>query len=71
MNFLIHICIFSTEGALRRCADKMPTGHNANQRLAFCPGLSLWLASCPSQIFWLAFFPDHINMNLENPPPVA
>ena len=51
MNFLIHICIFSTEGALRRCADKMPTGHNANQRLAFCPAFFQWLAFCPSQLF--------------------
>ena len=29
----------------------MPTGHNANQRLAFCPDFYLWLAFCPSQIF--------------------
>ena len=31
------------------CADKMPTGRNANQRLAFCPDFLLWLAFCPSQ----------------------
>ena len=29
----------------------MPTGHNANQRLAFCPDFFLWLAFCPSQLF--------------------
>ena len=33
------------------CADKMPTGQNANQRLAFCPDLFLWLAFCLSQLF--------------------
>ena len=27
----------------------MPTGQNANQRLAFCLDFFLWLASCPSQ----------------------
>ena len=60
------------DGVRTKCQpDKMPTGHNANQRLAFCPDLSLWLAFCPSQIFWLAFCPDHINMNLENPPPLV
>ena len=29
----------------------MPTGHNANQRLAFCPDFFLWLAFCSSQLF--------------------
>ena len=31
------------------CADKMPTGQNANQWLAFCPDFLLWLAFSPSQ----------------------
>ena len=43
------------------CADKMPTGQNANQTLSFCPGFLLWLAFCLSN-FWLAFCPDHLNM---------
>ena len=29
--------------------DKMPTGRNANQRLALCPDFLFWLAFCPSQ----------------------
>ena len=39
-------------GGRTKCQpDKMPTGHNANQRLAFCPDFFLWLAFCPSQLF--------------------
>ena len=39
-------------GVWTKCQpDKMPTGHNANQRLAFCLDLFLWLAFCPSQLF--------------------
>ena len=39
-------------GGRTKCQpDKMPTGHNANQRLAFCPDLFLWLAFCLSQLF--------------------
>ena len=41
-----------TYGGRTKCQpDKMPTGHNANQRLAFCPYFFLWLAFCPSQLF--------------------
>ena len=39
-------------GGRTKCQpDKMPTGHNANQRLAFCPDFFLWLAFCPPQLF--------------------
>ena len=34
-------------GVWTKCQpDKMPTGHNANKRLAFCPDFFLWLAFC-------------------------
>ena len=40
------------KGGRTKCQpDKMPTGHNANQRLAFCPGFFQLLAFCPSQLF--------------------
>ena len=39
-------------GVRTKCQpDKMPTGHNANQRMAFCPAFFQWLAFCPSQLF--------------------
>ena len=35
-------------GGRTKCQpDKMPTGRNANQRLAFCPDFFLWLAFRP------------------------
>ena len=38
------------KGGRTKCQpDKMPTGRNANQKLAFCPDFFLWLAFCPSQ----------------------
>ena len=40
----------SIHGGRTKCQpDKMPTGRNANQRLAYCPDSLLWLAFCPSQ----------------------
>ena len=48
----LHTSIYWQWGVRTKCQpDKMPTGHNANQRLAFCPDLFLWLAFCPSQLF--------------------
>ena len=39
----------------------MPTGQNANQKLAFCPDFYCgWHIVRPN--FWLAFCPDHIYM---------
>ena len=54
-DIIIHSCVSSvrsSNGGRTKCQpDKMPTGHNANQRLAFCPDFFLWLAFCPSQLF--------------------
>ena len=52
-------------GVRTKCQpDKMPTGHNASQRLAFCPDLFLWLAFCLSQLFgW------HFVQIMKIPPP--
>ena len=42
--------VFGKKGVRTKCQlDKMPTGRNANQRLALCPDFLLWLAFCPSQ----------------------
>ena len=51
-NQTCRMLIRTSPGVRTKCQpDKMPTRHNANQRLAFCPDLSLWLAFCPSQLF--------------------
>ena len=43
-------CTLTNQDGRTKCQpDKMATGQNANQRLAFCPHFLLWLAFCPSQ----------------------
>ena len=45
-------CTLTNQDGRTKCQpDKMATGQNANQRLAFCSDFFLWLAFCPSQLF--------------------
>ena len=50
-------------GGRTKCQpDKMPIGHNANQRLALCPDFFSVVGILSAPNFWLAFCPDHLNM---------
>ena len=53
------------QGGRTKCQlDKMPTGRNANQRLAFWPDFFLWLAFRPDFFLWLAFCPSQFLVDI-------